>query len=122
GFDKTTAALLYEYNQAEPITLRKGTSGTGASCMFLEDKLCSIYQARLYTCGLYICTMADKLSILQEQIVRQGIWHSYFQLGWVAESEIGHNPFLKGGSYSRILLSAFDFDLTSALEKLFFYF
>ncbi len=122
GFDLTTAALLYEYNQAEPVTLRKGTPESGAACMFLEDNLCTIYQARLYTCGLYICNMAEKLSILQEQIVRQGVWHSYCRLGWIGEADISHNPFLKGDSYGEILLSAFDFDLTSALEKLFFYF
>jgi Fe-S-cluster containining protein len=118
-FESTTASLLYEYNQAEPIKLRKNPHG---SCMFLEDDLCAIYQARLYTCGLYVCNMADRLSVLQEQIVRQGIWHSYHVLGWIDADLIGHNPFLHASGYGEVLIKDFDFDLSEAIEKLFFYF
>jgi hypothetical protein len=119
GFDDTTARLLYEYNQSEPVRLRKSAAG---SCMFLEDNLCTIYQARLYTCGLYVCNMADKLSVLQEQIVRQGIWHSYHVLGWIGAGSIAHNPFLDADGYGDVPVKAFDFDLSDALEQLFFYF
>lgn len=119
GFDRTTASYLYEYNQAEPVTLRKSAAG---SCMFLEDNLCTIYQARLYTCGLYICNMAEKLSVLQEQIVRQGVWHSYAVLGWIQPDAISHNPFLGSEGYGDVLIRDFDVDLTDAIEKLFFYF
>ena len=119
GFDRTTASLLFEYNQAEPVKLRKGPDG---ACMFLKDNLCSIYDARLYTCGLYVCNMADSLSVLQEQIVRQGIWHSYYVLGWIDAGAIGHNPFLGAAGYEEVKIKDFDFDLTDAMEKLFFYF
>jgi len=119
GFDRKTASLLYEYNQAEPVKLRKSDAG---SCMFLENNLCTIYHARLYTCGLYVCNMADRLSVLQEQIVRQGIWHSYHLLGWIEADVIEHNPYLGAGGYGEVLLKDFDFDLSDALEQLFFYF
>ena len=119
GFDTITASLLYEYNQAEPIRLRENDAG---SCLFLENDLCAIYQARPYTCGLYVCNMADRLSALQEQIVRQGIWHSYTELGWIEADEIEHNPFLRASGYCDIPLSSFDVDLSEAMEELFFYF
>ena len=119
SLDSTTAALLFEYNNAEPINLRKGLSG---SCKFLENNLCTIYGARLYTCGLYVCTAGEKLSVLQEQIVRQGAWHSYFIMGWIDQIDIAHNPFLGHTSFSTVTLSAFDVDMKDAIEALFFYF
>ena len=113
------AALLYEYNQAEPIRFAKSEAG---SCVLLNDNLCTIYTIRPYTCALYVCNMGEKLSVLQEQIVRQGVWHSYFLMEWVPEQDISHNPFLRHNSYDDLLISEFDFDLESALESLFFYF
>jgi Fe-S-cluster containining protein len=113
------AALLYEYNQAEPIRFAKSEAG---SCLFLKDNLCTIYNIRPYTCALYVCNMGEKLSILQEQIVRQGVWHSYFLMDWVSKKDISHNPFLRHNSYDELLISEFEFDLESALENLFFYF
>jgi len=117
--DATTAALLYEYNNSEPISLRKGPDG---SCKFLKDNFCSIYGARLYTCGLYICTAGEKLSVLQEQIVRQGTWHSYCIMGWIGSDDIAHNPFLGHASLDTVTLASFDMDMQDALESLFFYF
>ncbi len=119
SLDSTTAALLFEYNNAEPINLRKGLNG---SCMFLENNLCTIYGARLYTCGLYICAAGEKLAVLQEQIVRQGTWHSYYIMGWIDQVDIAHNLFLGHTSFSSVTLSAFDVDMKDAMEALFFYF
>ncbi len=113
------AALLYEYNTAEPIILAKQKTG---DCCFLENRLCSRYLIRPYSCGLYLCNMGEKLSFLQEMIVRQGTWHAYFKLGWINEEDISHNPFLKSDSYEDLLLADFDFHLENALEELFFYF
>ena len=66
--------------------------------------------------------MADKLSVLQEQIVRQGIWHSYVELRWIEAESIAHNPFLEASGYGEVMISDFDVDLSEALERLFFYF
>lgn len=117
--DIQTAILLYEFNVAEPITYRKGANG---GCVFLQNGFCSNYEGRAYTCGLYVCNMGERLSVLQESIVRQGVWHSYFVEGWISEKEIKHNPFLGHTDYDTILLSGFDIDLSDALQSLFFYF
>lgn len=113
------AALLYEYNNAEPIILAKQSKG---ECCFLKDSLCSKYQIRPYSCGLYLCNMGEKLSYLQEMIIRQGTWHAYYKLGWIGKDDIAHNPFLGSDSYENLLLADFDFNLENALEQLFFYF
>lgn len=113
------ANVLYEYNNAEPIILSKQNGG---ECCFLRENLCSRYQFRPYSCGLYLCNMGEKLSYLQEMIIRQGTWHAYCLLGWISADEISHNPFLKAGSYEKLLLADFDFKLENALEQLFFYF
>lgn len=117
--DGTTAALFYEYNNSEPITLRKSAGG---ACKFLQNDFCSIYGARLYTCGLYICSAGEKLSMLQEQIVRQGAWHSYSIMGWIERHAISHNPFLGHESLETVTLASLDTDMEGALESLFFYF
>jgi Fe-S-cluster containining protein len=122
------AALLFEYNNAEPIILarRDGLSpqcdDNPQACCFLQDNLCSRYTVRPYSCGLYLCNMGERLSYIQEMIVRQGTWHAYFKLGWIEEEEIVHNPFLKADSYDKLLVSDFEFKLESTLEQLFFYF
>ncbi len=113
------ATLMYEYNNAEPIILSRQNSG---ECCFLQDGLCSRYQIRPYSCGLYLCNMGEKLSYLQEMIIRQGTWHAYYMLGWINESDISHNPFLKADSYENLLLADFDFNLENALAQMFFYF
>jgi len=113
------AAILYEYNNAEPIILAKQEKG---ECCFLKNKLCSKYTIRPYSCGLYLCSMGEKLSCLEEMIIRQGTWHAYCRLGWISRREISHNPFLKADSYDKLLLSDFDFNLENSLEQLFFYF
>ncbi len=131
------AALLFEYNNAEPIILARkagkyevsGKEGQLAhpdddpeACCFLENNLCSHYLVRPYSCGLYLCNMGERLSYIQEMIIRQGIWHAYYKLGWITEEEIAHNPFLKAASYDKLLVSDFEFKLENTLEQLFFYF
>ena len=118
-FTLQQATLIYEHNCAEPLTLAKADTG---ACRFLNANLCTIYPHRPFACRLYVCNMGDRLEGLYETIVRQGVWHSYCKLGWVATEEIAHNPFLGAGGYDEIKLSEFDFDLQGALEKLFFYF
>lgn len=113
------AALLYEYNNAEPIILAKQDNG---ECCFLKNRLCSRYVIRPYSCGLYLCNMGEKLSYIQEMIIRQGTWHAYYKLGWIGGEEISHNPFLKASKYSDLLVADFDFQLGNTLEQLFFYF
>lgn len=119
GITELEATLLYEYNNAEPIILKKKSEG---ECCFLEANLCSRYLIRPYSCGLYLCNMGEKLSYIQEMIIRQGTWHAYYRLGWIDGDEIAHNPFLKENCYDRLLLADFDFKLDNTLEQLFFYF
>jgi hypothetical protein len=119
GLTTMEATLIYEYNNSEPIILAKKNAG---ECCFLENKLCSKYEFRPYSCSLYLCNMGEKLSYLQEMIIRQGTWHAYHLLGWIPENEIAHNPFLKSGFYNKLLIKDFDFELENALEQLFFYF
>ncbi len=113
------AALLYEYNNAEPIILSKQSAG---ECCFLNSGLCSRYTIRPYSCGLYLCNMGERLSYIQEMLIRQGTWHAYGKLGWISEAAIAHNPFLKADTYDKLLVSDFEFELESTLEQLFFYF
>lgn len=119
GLKKLEASLIFEYNNAEPLILSRQQDST---CLFLKNKLCSVYDKRPYSCGLYLCNMGEKLSYIQEMIIRQGTWHAYQLLGWVAAEEISHNPFLKARSYDELLVREFDFDLEDALAQLFFYF
>lgn len=113
------ATLLFEYNNAEPIIL---ASKNREVCCFLEDNLCSHYTIRPYSCGLYLCNMGERLSYIQEMIIRQGTWHAYYKLGWINEEEIAHNPFLKADSYDKLYVADFEFNLKNTLEQLFFYF
>lgn len=113
------AALMYEYNNAEPIILARQKGG---ECCFLQDSLCSRYLIRPYSCGLYLCNMGEKLSYIQEMIIRQGTWHAYYTLGWISGGDIAHNPFLRADSYEKLLLADFDFNLENALSQMFFYF
>ncbi|HEX2947014.1 MAG TPA: YkgJ family cysteine cluster protein [Clostridia bacterium] len=113
------ATLLFEYNNAEPIILAKQASG---ECCLLDDRLCSRYAIRPYSCGLYLCDMGERLSYIQEMIIRQGTWYAYAKLGWIDKAEISHNPFLKTDSYDKLLVSDFEFKLDNTLEQLFFYF
>ena len=117
------AAMLYEYNQCEPLILPRKGDGT---CSFLDNAtgLCTIYgqEYRPFTCNLYICTMGDELSMIQEMIVRQGTWHAYSLLGWISAGEISHNPFLNADSYDKVYIKDFKFNSKEAIEQLFFYF
>lgn len=114
-----TATLLYEYNQAEPITLKQSPEGT---CLLLSNNLCGNLSERVFVCGLYICTMAPRLEALYDQIVRQGVWHSYQLLGWVPAEAVTHNPFLGTTDYGEVPIRALDYDLSECLDALFFYF
>lgn len=122
------ATILFEYNNAEPIILARKTrqpiqSGAAPEvCCFLENNLCSQYTIRPYSCGLYLCNMGERLSYIQEMIIRQGTWHAYYKLGWINEHEIAHNPFIKADSYDKLLVADFEFNLKNTLEQLFFYF
>jgi Fe-S-cluster containining protein len=113
------ATLIYEYNNSEPIILNKKSDG---ECIFLKGGFCGSYRVRPYSCGLYLCVMGEKLSYIEEMIIRQGTWHAYNRMGWIDESEIRHNPFLKTDSYCKLLVKDFDSDLKGALDSLFFYF
>lgn len=119
GVTPLEAAVIYEYNNAEPVIIAKKQNG---ECLFLDGGLCSRYAIRPYSCGLYLCNMGEKLSYIQEMVIRQGTWHAYHLLGWVPESEIAHNPFLKYDSYDSLPVKEFDFGLKDALDHLFFYF
>ena len=119
SFSDLEATLVYEFNSAEPVILKRQDTG---SCIFLENNLCTIYEDRPFICRLYLCNMAENLSILYETIATQGTWFTYSRLGWIPEEEIHHNPYLDASGYDRVRLSAFRFDLKSALEKIFFYF
>lgn len=113
------ATLLFEYNNAETVIMAKKAN---MQCCFLNNNLCSGYTIRPYSCGLYLCNMGQRLSYIQEMIIRQGTWHAYSRLGWISESDIPHNPFLAADSYEKLLLSSFEFQLENTLEQLFFYF
>ncbi len=115
------ATLLFEYNNAEPIILTKQVQHPPVCC-FLHENLCSRYTIRPYSCGLYLCNMDQHLSYLQEMVIRQGTWHAYYKLGWVAAEDISHNPFLKADSYDKLPIADFDYNFENALEQLFFYF
>jgi len=121
GLDETKAAIMYEYNQCEPLILPRREDGT---CEFLEKStgLCQIFYYRPFTGGLYLCTMGDELSMIQEMVVRFGTWHAYSMLGWISEKEISYNPFLEVDSYDNMYIKDFYFNPEEALEKLFFYF
>jgi Fe-S-cluster containining protein len=128
------AALLFEYNNAEPIILAKQVKQSNqpgqsesdgeasAVCCFLHKNLCSRYTIRPYSCGLYLCNMGQRLSYLQEMVIRQGTWHAYYKLGWIDAEDISHNPFLKADSYDKLPIADFEFNFENALEQLFFYF
>ncbi len=113
------ATLLYEYNQAEPITLKRNATG---ACRLLASELCSNLDERVFVCGLYICTMAPRLEALYDQIVRQGIWHSYELLGWLPAGMVDHNPFLGTTDYGEVPIQSLDYDLSECRDALFFYF
>ena len=121
GLDEVKAAIMYEYNQCEPLILPRREDGT---CVFLDinTKLCGIFAYRPFTGGLYLCNMGDELSAIQEMVVRFGTWHAYSMLGWISEEEISYNPFLKEDSYDKMYIKDFYFNPEEALEKLFFYF
>ena len=119
NFSELEATLLYEYNQSEPIILDRKEDG---ACVFLNGKLCTIYENRPYMCWLHLCNMGDKLEIMYEMIIGQGIWLAYHKMGWVDAEELTHNPFLVSRSYEDVRMADFEFDLEAAREKLFFYF
>jgi Fe-S-cluster containining protein len=112
------AALLYDHNNAEPITLSRSCG----RCDNLSVGLCTIYGRRPYACRLYVCNMGERLEGVYEGIVALGTWHAYHVLGWIDEGDIAGNPFLGAGGYHEVPVEAFEANLRSALESLFFYF
>ena len=113
------SAVLYEFNQADPITPVRRQDG---SCLFLQKGLCTIYPSRFFICRLYVCTMGDRFATLQEMIVTQGTWDAYVRMGWLAEKEVPHNPFIGARSYEDVAISAFDSLGPQSAEKLFFFY
>ena len=83
------ATLLFEYNNAEPLTLARQASG---ACCFLRDGLCSRHTRRPQLRST--CATWETAAYIQEMIVRQGTWHAYYKLGWIS-GEASHNPFLR---------------------------
>ncbi|MFP4442081.1 MAG: YkgJ family cysteine cluster protein [Spirochaetia bacterium] len=116
--DRKTAALLFEYNTGEAVTPKRQTGG---GCIHLLGSRCRIYEKRPMACRFYNCIMGENLKILYENIIRQGIWHSYYVLGKIPAASIAGNPFLSGKP-ERIPLRLFDSDISGALESLFSYF
>ncbi|NMB97333.1 MAG: hypothetical protein GYA02_12115 [Clostridiaceae bacterium] len=121
GLNEVNAAILYEYNQCEPLILPRREDGT---CVYLDKStgLCGIFTYRPFTGGLYLCNMGNELSAIQEMVVRFGTWHAYSMLGWISKEEISYNPFLRADSYDKIYVKDFYFNPEDVLEKLFFYF
>jgi Fe-S-cluster containining protein len=120
GMTQEEATSIYEFNQAEPIVLRHGADGM---CGFLRAGMCTIYPYRTLTCRLYVCNMAERLSILQERMVTEGTWHAYEALGWTAGADLSHNAFRAAASSWELPLSAFEPEGDRGdPEKLFFYF
>ena len=124
GLSELEAALLFEHNNGEPPLLAKKASEgpTAGECVFLVDRLCSIYQARPFICQLYVCNMGQRLEALFDSLVRQGVWHAYHLLGWVPAEDLSHNPCLRHRGYDELPLSALETDLSAARDRLFFYF
>ncbi len=108
------ATLLYEYNNAEPVCMRRKDDG---SCFFLSEGLCAHYSMRPLVCRLYYCRLGSHLAAITDMIVSQGVWHSYVELGWIAEADIAHNPFLSASRYEDVLLSRFDMPLPALGER-----
>lgn len=112
GLPLEQAERLYDFNNGEQVSLRKADDG---SCEFLRGGMCTIYEARPLVCRLYLCLMGDRLSGMQECIVRQGVWHLYERAGWLHREDIAHNPFVKVRRWEEARLSAFAWD-PSALD------
>ena len=98
------ARLIYEYNNSEPIILARGADG---ACVFLRDGWCTIYDYRTIIGRLYVCNMAERFAVLEEQIVVQGTWHAYARLGWIEPELLEGNPFFETESAWDIPLSSF---------------
>ncbi len=108
------ATLLYECNNASPLRLRKKEDG---GCLLLAEGLCKEYSARPLVCRLYYCRLGRRLAAVTDMVVSQGVWHSYCVMGWIAEAEVAHNPFLDAAGYEDILLSRFDVPLPEPGER-----
>ena len=120
GMTIPEATAIYEYNQAEPIFLRHGADDR---CVFLRERMCTIYGYRPITCRFYVCNMGDRLSVLQERMVTEGSWHAYRALGWTGGVDLSHNAFADAGSAWDLRCRRFEPDADPAeAEKLFFYF
>lgn len=119
GLSGSEAAVLYEYNQSEPLSFKQNEN---ERCFYQNGNLCSNYADRPYICRLYLCKFGDKLQDLLEMVVTQGTWHAYSLLGGVPEAAIPHNPFLKAESFSDVRLKDFEFGLEKAMKELFSYF
>lgn len=113
------AQRMYDFNNGDPIVLERTTEG---HCRFLKDRFCSIYEQRPLTCRLYLCQMGDRLSVVQENVNRQGLWYLYQRLGWIDREDIADNPFAGTRCWEEALLSDFDCDESAFSEDLFFYF
>ena len=113
------ARRIYDFNNGEAVVLKRTAEG---HCVVSQGGICSIYKSRPLTCRIYICQMGNKLSVLQENINRQGLWHLYERLGWISRADIADNPFMDAKSWEQTLLSGFDRESDAIAEDLFFYF
>lgn len=107
GLSLEQAEWIYDYNNGEQVSPRRADNG---SCEFLRGGMCTIYELRPLVCRLYLCTMGDRLSVMQENISRQGVWHLYEHVGWLCRDDIASNPFVQVRSYEEARLSAFAWD------------
>jgi Fe-S-cluster containining protein len=105
NLSESIATILYEYNNVEPITMNKNKDG---QCLSITDDKCAKYKIRPLICRLYHCNLGNKVSALNELIINQGIWHSYYIMEWIKEKDISHNPFIKGNNLEEVLLKDFD--------------
>ncbi len=119
GVSQRDAAVLYEYNQSEPISFLQTEN---ERCVYQQGNLCGVYAQRPFVCRLYLCRFGERLQDLLEMVVTQGTWHAWAVLGAVPMEAIAHNPFAGKQGYDQVKLKDFEFGLEEAMGELFSYF
>lgn len=113
------AAVLYEYNQSEPVSFIHNEADR---CFYQNGALCGNYAQRPFVCRLYLCRFGERLQDLLEMVVTQGTWHAWAVLGAVPMEAIAHNPFAGKERYDQVKLKDFEFELDKAMGELFSFF